>query len=77
MLPRVTIKHGIYNNSQELVIKKRIKTVNGYSLITYFHNITIFGKSQRFYEIHNLDADLLVGYNLLKGINAKGNACLQ
>ena len=64
------VNKGIYDNAEELVIKKRIKTVNGYSIITHFHNINIFGKRHRFYEINNLDADLLVGYNLLKEIKA-------
>jgi len=40
--------------------------VNGYSIIKYYHMITIFDTRYTFYEIEGLDSDLLVGYNLLK-----------
>jgi len=44
--------------------------VNGYSIIKYYHLITIFDTRYSFFEIEGLDSDLLVGYNLLKKIGA-------
>jgi len=64
------IRTGIYKNKHELLIYKRLSTVNGYSIIKYYHMLTIFDKRYKFYEIDGLKSDFLKGYNLLKKIGA-------
>lgn len=64
------IKAGIYNNKNELNIFKRVNTINRYTIIKYYHIIHLFGVRQIFYEIDNLESDLLIGYKFLKKINA-------
>jgi len=64
------IKTGIYKYKNELPIYKRVSTVNGYSIIKYYHMVTIFDTRYTFYEIDGLKSDFLIGYNLLKKIGA-------
>lgn len=59
----------MFSNRRELAIKKRVKTINGFTIIKYFYEAVLFGIKQRFYEIKNLESDILVGYNFLKKAN--------
>lgn len=58
-------------NRRELVISKRVRTINGYTVIQHYYDANIFGINQRFYEISNLETDVLIGYNFLKKSNSK------
>jgi len=57
-------------NKNEFPIYKKVSTVNGYSIIKYYHMLTIFDTRYTFYEIDGLKSDFLIGYNLLKKIGA-------
>ena len=59
-------KKGIYDNKLELPIYRRVKTINGYTTIKYYHMITVLSAKERFYEVENLEADIIIGYSLLK-----------
>jgi len=65
------IKKGIYENKEELPTYKRVYTDHGYSIIKYYHILTIFETKHLFYEIYGLETDLLIGYNLLRKMEAK------
>jgi len=64
------IRTGIYKNKNEPLIYKSVFTVNGYSIMKYYHMVTIFETRYTFYEIDVLKSDFLIGYNLLKKIGA-------
>jgi len=64
--PRVILKREVI----KIRMSFQYTTVNGYSIIKYYHMITFFDTQHTFYEIEGLDSDLLVGYNLLKKIGA-------
>jgi len=64
------IRTGIYKNKNELPIYKRVSTVNGYSIIKYYHMVTIFDTRYTFYELDGIKSDFLIGYSLLKKIGA-------
>jgi len=59
--------------------------VNGYSIIKYFYEATIFDRTERFYELDFLEADLLLGFKFMKkakmdlncdkGVVICGNRC--
>ena len=65
------IQAGIYTNKNILAIKKRVRTINGSTIIQYYHNVNLFGFQERFYEIDNLESDVLIGINFLNKIRAK------
>jgi len=49
---------------------KRVSTVDGFSIIKYYHMVRIFDTRYTFYEINGSKSDFLIGYNLLKEIGA-------
>jgi len=57
-------------NKNKFPIYKKVSTLNGYSIIKYYHMLTIFDTRYTFYEIDGLKSDFLIGYNLLKKIGA-------
>lgn len=63
----------IFSDKKTLDINKRVKTVNGFTIIKYYYEIYIFDRVVRFYEIENLEADCLIGYNLLRNANINLN----
>lgn len=46
-----------------------MKTINGFTIIDHFSKAQVFGINERFYEIPNLEADILLGYNFMKKAN--------
>ncbi|TMW46812.1 hypothetical protein DOY81_008110 [Sarcophaga bullata] len=60
---------NVLTNRKKLVVKKRIKTINGFTIIDNFYDARLFGISEIFYEIQNLEFNLLIGYNFLKKAN--------
>lgn len=58
-------------NKNNLVTRKRVRTIHGSTIIQYLHNINIFGVQERFYENKNLKSDLLIGINFLNKIGDK------
>jgi len=62
------IKKGIYENKEELPTYKRVYTDHGYSIIKYYHILTIFETKHLFYEISKIGAKIyaekgIMGYN--------------
>jgi len=52
------IKKGIYENKKELPTYKKASTLRGYSIIKYYHILTIFETKHLFNEIAGLESDL-------------------